>query len=396
MFIVVGISIALFASNLYYAQPLITTISADLGLTPAWSGTVVSAGQIGYAVGLLVLVPLADTVENKRLALVCSVITLIGIVGIATAQSAGAFLSFAAMVGISSSGAQILVPYISHLVPEARRGRIIGSIMAGVLTSVMLARPFALFVAAAWGWRTVYYFSAGATLCAVVGLWRMMPPRRPPRAIPYRETFFSMRRLFANEPQVQRRTAYQAVLFASFTMFWAVTPIVLADRFALSYTRMGLFALVGVGGVLAAPLAGRWSDNGSTRMGTAFASFLIVISFALSIWSVHIGILLALIAAAAVIDASIQMAQVLSRMVVLEVHSDIRGRVNALYMTIVYLSGAAGSIIGVSLYFRFGWTAVAILGALAGLAVLVGAILEPRSAASPVRIGRAMPEHADE
>lgn len=379
LFVMVGVSIALFASNLYYAQPLLTTIASDLHLAPGWAGSVVSASQIGYGLGLLMLAPMADAVENKRLVLTCWFFTLIGIVGIATARSAAAFLFFALVVGIFSSGAQILVPYLSHLIPEARRGRVVGAIMAGVLLAVMLARPFALFVAAAFGWRAVYCFSALAMLGVGLGLWRTMPVRRPER-IPYHQTFLSLRSLFANERKVRRRTAYQALLFASFTMFWAVVPMVLADLFAFSQTRIGLFALVGAGGVLAAPLAGRVSDNGSTRAGTATASLLIVAAFALSIQAVEMRIMLALIAAAVVIDASIQMAQVLSRMVVLEVNSHIRGRVNAVYMTIVYLSGAAGSMLGVSLYVSFGWTVVAALGAIAGLCVLTGTMKEKADA----------------
>lgn len=385
LLVVVGLSISLFASNLYYAQPLLTTIASDLHLAPSWAGSIVSAGQVGYALGLLMLVPMADSVENKRLVLICWFFTLIGLIGLATAQSAAVFLFSAAVVGFFSSGAQILLPYLSHIIPELRRGRVIGAIMAGVLTSVMLARPFALFVASAFDWRAVYYLSGVATFSAGAVLWRTMPARMPNRRIRYRETLLSMCKLFRNEAEVKRRTVYQALLFASFTMFWTVSPIVLTEHFAFSQTQIGLFALAGAGGVFAAPLAGRVSDRGSTRAGTTVASLLVVASFSLSIWSVETGILLALVSAAVVIDASIQTAQVLSRIVVLEVNSKIRGRINALYMTIVYLSGAAGSILGVSLYFSFGWTAVAILGVVAGLGVLVGVMTEssrPRPALS--------------
>lgn len=383
LFAMVGICISLFASNLYYAQPILLTIAHDLKLPTAWAGSTASAAQLGYGLGMLTLVPMADAFENKRLVLTCWLCTLCSLVGIALAQSAAAFFIFMVLMGFFSSGTQILIPYLSHIIPEAMRGRIIGMIMAGTLLSVMLARPFALFVAVTFGWRAIYLIAATATFVAGLGLWNMMPRRRPLPAIRYSETMRSMRGLFANEAGVQRRTIYQALLFASFTMFWTVIPIVLADRFGLSKSAIAIFALAGAGGVFAAPLAGRLSDNGSSRSGTALASVLAIIAFASSIWSVEMGLLTTLVIAAFVIDAAIQMAQVLSRMVVLEVSANVRGRVNAMYMTIVYVSGAAGSIIGILLYFSIGWTGVAVLGCGAASCVLIGIMSERKATLLP-------------
>lgn len=383
LLLTIGASAALLVANLYYAQPLIITIGRDLGLKSDWVGSIVSVSQFGYGLGLLMLVPLADMVENRRLVLICGLTTVLGIIGIATARSAAAFLFFASVVGIFSSGAQILIPYLSHLLPAARRGRIVGAIMSGILLSVMLARPFALFVAAAYGWRTVYWLSALATLLMGIGLWRTMPPRKPEGCIPYHETLLSMRGLFLDEREVQRRTLYQALLFGTFTMFWAVIPIVLAEHFAFTKMQTGLFALVGAAGVVTAPLAGRLADKGITRLGTGVASLLIACSFLFSIWPVAVLGTLILGAVALLIDGSVQMAQVLSRMVVLDVDSDIRGRINAVYMTMVYLSGAAGSVLGVSLYFSQGWPAVALLGSAAALIVFIGVLIEPQTTAAP-------------
>lgn len=376
LFAVIGASAALFAANLYYAQPLITTIAADLHLKPAFAGAVVSASQFGYGLGLFLLVPLADMVENRRLVLTCSTLTLAGIVGVATAHSAAAFLCFALMIGFFSSGAQILIPYLSHLIPVARRGRTLGIIMAGMLTSIMLARPAALFIAAGSGWRSVYWLSGIANLSAAAALWWLMPRRKPRERFHYLETFSTMFALFASEPRVRRRATYQAVLFAAFTMFWAVIPILLARQYGFSKTMIGCFSLVGAGGVFAAPLAGRIADHGRSWAGTALASLVLIGAFLLSAWSVHMAIPLALAAASLLIDGSVQVSQMLSRVMVLDVAPEIRGRINALYMTIVYVSGALGSVLGVSAYFRWGWSAVATLGVIAGLAVLLGLLVE--------------------
>lgn len=381
---VVGANAAILVANLYYAQPLITAIAADLGLKPEFAGSVASASQFGYGLGLFLLVPLSDMFENRRLVLTCGLVALAGIVGIATARSAAAFLGFAMLTGVFSSGAQMLIPYLSHRIPSAQRGRILGYVMAGILASVMLARPFALFVAAGFGWRTVYWLSAAATVILGAALSQVMPSRQPDGRVPYCQTIQSMFVLFASENKVQRRTIYQAILFAAFTMFWAVVPILLLDRFALSQSAIGWFALVGAGGALAAPLAGRFADRGLARVGTVAASLLIAASFLLTFWSIHTGMLVALVAASVVIDGSVQTSQTFSRLVVLEVAPEIRGRINALYMTIVYVSGAFGSVLGVSVYVRWGWAAIVALGVAAGLAVSL-AVLAEKATPPPLR-----------
>ncbi|WP_327752270.1 MFS transporter (plasmid) [Sphingobium sp. SJ10-10] len=371
-----GATAALFAANLYYAQPLLTTIARDLGLPPRFAGSVVSASQMGYGLGLFFLVPLSDIIENRRLVLTCSVLTLIGIIGVACSHSAMTFLFFALMIGIFSSGAQVLIPYLSHIIPEARRGRILGNVMAGILTTIMLARPFALFVAAAWGWRSVYFLSAFATAMLGIALWRTMPPRQPHEHIAYKRTIISMFVLFGSERRVRRRTMYQAILFACFTMFWAAIPILLAERFGFSKPEIGLFALVGAGGVMAAPVAGRIADRGAVWIGTVLSSVVVVAAFLCSGLSLYWAAPIALAVASLIIDGAIQISQMLSRIIVLDVAPAIRGRINALYMTTVYFSGAVGSMLGVSIYFSGGWSAVVMMGMLAGSAVFLAAMAE--------------------
>ena len=387
LLVVAGASAALFVANLYYAQPLLITIARDLGLPYQFAGSVVSVSQLGYGLGLFLLVPLSDIVENRRLVLTCSLLTLVGIVGVALAHSAATFLCFALMIGVFSSGAQILIPYLSHLIPDNRRGKILGAIMAGILTSVMFARPFALFVAAEWGWRAVYAISAAATASLGLALWATMPPRQPQEQIKYLYVLTSMFVLFASAPSVKRRTMYQAALFGCFTMFWAAVPILLADRFGLGMREIGLFALVGAGGVLAAPLAGQLADRGAVRMATAVAGLFVTGAFFCSLLSFYWALPIGLVIASFVIDGSIQVSQVLSRIVVLDVPSDVRGRINAFYMTTIFMSGAVGSVLGVSFYYSVGWPAIAMVGMGSGLVVFMVALTEPIDPAAINRKG---------
>ena len=375
----IGACIAILVTNLYFAQPLIALIARDLHVPPSLAGTIVSASQFGYGLGLFLLVPLSDVVENRRLVLICGGIALLATIGLATARSAPVFLACALVTGMFSSGAQVLLPYLSHLLPAHSRGRQLGTIMGGVLTAVMLARPSALFVSSLFGWRAIYWISAGLTLLFGTILAAIMPPRRPEHRTPYHRTIGSMFPLFAAERQVRRRTAYQAILFAVFTMFWAVAPIMLAQRFGLSQSRIGLFALAGAGGALVSPIAGRWADRGSIRLGTVGASLVLAAALLATLWAVDTLAPVPLVVAAVLIDAAIQTSQAFSRLVVLGVTPERRGRVNALYMTITYTSGAIGSIVGVSVYVAFGWAAVALLGTGMALAVTLLVLAEPAS-----------------
>jgi predicted MFS family arabinose efflux permease len=248
---------------------------------------------------------------------------------------------------------------------------VLGIVMAGVLTAVMLARPYSLFVASTLGWRAIYTLSACATLALGLLLWAVMPERRPSGGTSYLKTILSMFALFAGEHRVHRRTVYQALLFSAYTMFWATLPIMLAQHFGFSQNEIAVFALVGAGGVVAALLAGRWADRGSIRIGTLVVSLLLVLAFLGSVWAVHALMLFALVVAAILIDGAVQAAQTFSRLVVLESAPEHRGRVNALYMTIIYTAGALGSIIGVSVYVQFGWTGMASLGAVLALVVAI-------------------------
>jgi len=375
---VVGIVIAAFVANLYYAQPLAAFVAQDLGIGQAHAGAIVSASQFGYGVGLFLIVPLADTVENRRLVLVCSGLVTSALAGLAVAPDALTFLACGFIAGMASSGAQILTPYLFHILVPERRGQVMGLVGAGVLATVMLARPLALFVTAEAGWRALY--GGAAILTALLGLVlsAVMTPHSSGTAMRYADTLRSMIALFAVDRRVQRRTACQAAIFASFTLFWATTPLLLAQRFNLGIEDIGLIALVAAGGALTAPIAGRLADAGLGRPAMRLAILLIAACFGGSMWAASAASLALLALAAFLLDGAVQATQTFSRLAVLDVSTAVRGRVNAIYMTIIYMCGAAGSLAGVLVYTRFGWTTTALLGAILAGAALWAALAEDR------------------
>lgn len=375
-----SLACGLMVANLYYAQALIGEIAPALGLHGGVAGLVVTLTQLGYGAGLFFVVSLADRVENKRLILLLTVGACLGLVGIWTATGATGFLVFSFLTGFCSVGAQIMVPLAAHLAPEQRRGQVVGNIMGGLITGIMLARPLANGLAAVAGWRTIFGLSAiGMALLALL-IARTVPQHRPKPDLGYGALLRSGLSLLVRTPAIRRRTAYQATIFAAFNLFWTTVPLLLAQRFGLGQMGIALFALAGAGGALAAPIAGRLGDRGHIRAGTAGALTAAILAFLLAGWAGAAHALILLAVAAVVLDAATQMNQVLGQRVLFSIAPEARGRINSVYMTMVFLAGALGSTLATISYDRGGWTATAAVGAVLMMAVFLLFLTERRAA----------------
>lgn len=360
--------------NIYYAQALIGLISSDLDLHGGMAGFIVTVTQLGYGAGLLFLVSLADLVENRRLVLITLLGTAAGLLGAAFSQSATSFLLCSFLIGFFACGAQVLVPFAAHLAPAASRGRAIGNVMAGLLTGIMLARPIANFIASALGWRAIFWISAAAMLGVMILLRAALPKRRPTGAASYGAILRSMLHLLVTLPALRRRALYQGMFFASFNLFWTGIPLLLAEKFGYGQRQIALFALAGAAGALAAPIAGRLADRGYTRQATAIAMLALTIWFVIAGWAGTAISIAALVLAAIFIDSAVQTNQILSQRIVFSLNDEARGRLNAVYMTIVFLLGSTGSAIAAATYFYGGWWTTALAGAAMGI-VLLGIFL---------------------
>ncbi|WP_010216618.1 MFS transporter [Sphingomonas sp. PAMC 26621] len=350
-------------ANLYYAQTLIETIGPDIGLSPGLAGAIVTLTQLGYGLGLAFIVPLSDLVENKRLILIATVGAVLGCVGIAMAEGPITFLAAALVTGVCSVGAQVLVPLAAKLSSRERQGRTIGLVMSGLLTGIMLARPVASFVAGLAGWRAMFFVSAGVTALVGVALLLMLPARRPDSTLRYGALLASSVDLLRRYPMLRLRAAYQALLFIAFNMFWTAAPIVLTQRFGLGPNGVALFALAGAGGALAAPIAGHFADKGRARATTLGALVLLTLSFLATDMVVAAGSVIAFALGAVLIDAAVQLNQISGQRIIFGLDPAAGGRINAAYMTIVFLFGATGSVIGSASIAAGGWTLTSLIGA---------------------------------
>jgi predicted MFS family arabinose efflux permease len=368
-------------ANLYYAQPLIGLIGPELGIRPDLAGAIVSITQIGYGVGLFLLVSLADLIENKRLVMIALAGTILALIGAALSTTAPLFFVASFVIGICSTAAQVLVPYTIHLVPEANRGRVVGNVMAGLLTGILLARPFALFVSAGLGWRSVFWISAGLMGLIGILLARMMPKFQPRGGMSYGKILRSMFTLVRDTPVLRRRAAYQGLMFCAFNVFWTAAPLMLGERFGLGQQGIALFALAGAGGALAAPLAGRLADRGLVRGATFGAMAVLALGFFGSGWAVAAGAMAVLVVLTLLIDAAVQINQVVSQRVIFSLSGEARGRINAVYMTTAFFGGAIGSTLATTAYHAGGWTATAIAGGIIGVLALLLFATERRAKA---------------
>jgi predicted MFS family arabinose efflux permease len=295
----------------------------------------------------------------------------VGLLGVAFSSSAVPFFMASLLVGFCSTGAQVLLPFVAYLVPEARRGRVLGNVMACVLTGVMLARPVSLFIAGSFGWRAVFLWSAALMVAIGLTLARTMPRHKPIGGISYARNLISMIDLFRAMPLLRWQSASQALMFGAFNMFWTAAPLMLADRFQMTQHQIGLFALAGAGGALATPIAGRLADKGLGRVTNIAAVIALGVAFYGTRWSVAAGAITTLVLLAIAIDAAIQTTQIISRRMIFGVPPETRGRVNAIYMTCLFTGGATGSVAGSITYHWGGWPATASAGGLIAVAVLL-------------------------
>ncbi|MGI4731845.1 MAG: MFS transporter [Janthinobacterium lividum] len=375
--VIMAVACGMMVANLYFAQALIGEIAPSLGLSGGAAGLIVTLTQLGYGAGLFLVVSLADLVENRRLILVMTAGACLGELGIWLSHGATSFLLFSFLGGFCSVGAQIMVPLAAHLAPEERRGSVVGNIMGGLIAGIMLARPLANGLAAVAGWRAIFGVSAIAMAVLGVVLARTLPERRPAPRMRYGQLLVSSLRLLIRTPAIRRRTAYQATMFAMFNLFWTAVPLLLARRFGLGQPGIALFALAGAGGALAAPLAGRLGDRGHVRAGTLLALACAPLAFAIAGWAAAVGTVVVLAGAAVLLDAATQTNQVLGQRILYSIEPEARGRINAVYMTVVFIGGAAGSAVGALAFAQGGWTAIAWVGAGLGVAVLALFLTEP-------------------
>lgn len=361
-----AVATAVIVLCLYQAQPLVGVITASLGLSPAVAGLVSTLTLLGYACGLFVLVPLCDLYENRRLILATLFANTLALSLAACPIPPVAFLLVSGLTGFTAAAIQMLIPMAAAMSAEAQRGRVIGNIMSGLILGVLFSRPLASLVAGHFGWRASYGVLAVLVFALTLMLACTLPRRTPGQCVRYIVLLSSMLTLLREEHVLRRRALSAAFCFAAFNAFWSTIALRLANPpFDLKASGIALYALVGVSGAIAAPLAGRLGDHGYDRVGTYLARTAVTLAIGLA-WiggamnarmSTHLSLTL-LITTAVVLDAGTIADQALGRRVVNLLRPEARGRINALFTGIFFVGGALGSAAADVAWALAGWSGV--------------------------------------
>lgn len=397
--LLLAIACGLAVSTIYAGQPLLVTIGAELAIGAGTLGLIVTITQVGYGVGLVLLVPLGDLVDRRRLIVTQLVLLAAALLVVAAAGTAALLLAGLAAVGLLAVAVQTMVAYAATLADTASgtpaSGRIIGAVTSGVVIGILLARTVSGVLADIAGWRAAYLVWAVALLGIAVAAHRMLDRRDPPApAVRYGALLRSMVRLFVDEPLFRSRALLALFVFAAFSTLWSALALPLsAPPLALGNAAIGAFGLAGVAGALAAIPAGRLADRGRAQLTTGVALTLLVLSWlpiAIGtdvLWLLAIGIV--------VLDLAVQAVHVSNQSLIVALRPDAGSRLIAGYMVCYSIGSGLGAMAATALYAAAGWIGVCLLGAaFSTLALMTWAVTRRcRTATAPVRTraGRSAP-----
>jgi predicted MFS family arabinose efflux permease len=359
---------------LYYSQPMLAVLGTSLGATPHAIGWVPTLTQLGYALGIFLLAPLGDRHDRRRIILAKAAVLAVALLGAGASTSLPALLIASAFIGLSATLAQDLVPAAAALALEHQRGKIVGTVMTGLLLGILLSRVVSGFVAEQWGWRVMYAAAAASIALFTWAAARALPHFVPTTQLPYRALLASLAQLWRRHPPLRRATLAQGLLSVGFSAFWSTLAVMLHGApFHVGSTVAGLFGIAGAAGALAAPLAGRMADRRGPEGVTRLGAVLVMVSF-LAMAAATLtapGLQLWLIGLCAVgFDLGVQTSLIAHQTLIYGIDPGARSRLNAVLLTGMFIGMSAGAALGSLALAQFGWVGVTLLAASMGAAAL--------------------------
>ncbi|SOZ18529.1 putative transporter, MFS_1 family [Cupriavidus taiwanensis] len=371
-------------ASLYYSQPMLGVMAPDLHASDATAGAIPTLTQLGYALGILLLAPLGDRYDRRHI-IVAKAVALVGALLLAgLAPGIGMLLVSSLVVGLSATLAQDIVPAAATLAPAAQRGKVVGTVMTGLLLGILLSRVVSGFVAAHFGWRAMFVLAAASIAAVALVARRQLPRFSPATTLPYRALLASLAALWRQHGALRRAALAQGLLSVGFSAFWSTLAVMLHGApFHLGSEAAGAFGLAGAAGALGAPLAGRLADRGGPERVTRAGAALAALSFAAMLLTPLLApqAQLWLTGASAIgFDLGVQVALVAHQTIVYGIDPGARSRLNAVLFVCMFTGMAAGAALGSLVLARFGWTGVAALATAAALCALAVRLLPKRAA----------------
>ncbi|MGE8232035.1 MAG: MFS transporter [Stenotrophomonas sp.] len=355
----------------YYAQPLLQILAEAFRIGADAAGWVVTVAQLAYAAGLLLIVPLGDRLERRRLIVALFVLAAVGLAISATATHFVQLLAGTALSGLSAVAAQVIVAHAAGLAEPEHRGRVVGTIMAGLLLGILLARTASGVLAGLGSWHTIYWVACVALLVLAVVLARLLPAHQPSASLSYPRLIGSVLALLRDEPLLRQRSVLGGLLFAGFSVFWTPLAFLLSGpAYGYSIATIGLFGLIGAAGALAASSAGKLSDRGHGRAVAVGGLLMMLLSWLLlafapvSLAALIVGVLL--------LDIAVQAVHINNQSVIYQLDESARSRITSVYMTCYFIGGASGSVLSTMAWTRYGWNGVCALG---GVFAVIGLLV---------------------
>lgn len=352
-----AVATGLIVANIYYCQPLIVLIANEFNIPDADAGTITYLTQAGYAIGLFFMVPLGDKIERKTQILATTFATVIALIIAATAQSFLILQMASLLIGITSIVPQLILPLAASLSEPEQRGKVVGTIMSGLLVGILLSRTLSGFVGEIWGWRAMFCIASGLCLLLFFIIQKQFPYNKPDFKGTYGQLISSLFSLIKEQPLLREATLINVFSFAQFGAFWTTMVLLLsAEPFSFNSATIGLFGIVGASGSLAAPLVGKLGDKGNSRIAVGYGCLLIALSFMVFYFSSTniIGIVIGIV----FIDIGLQGVHISNQTRVYSIVPEARNRMNTVFMSFSFLGTAAGSAYGLFLWEMGGWFAV--------------------------------------
>jgi len=364
-----GLSVA----SIYYSQPMLDIISKQFNAGIGAVGMVPMLTQAGYALGILLLAPLGDRHDRRTIIFIKGLLLVAALLLCGFSGGLSALLVASFITGLTATVAQDIVPASAALAPERSRGKIVGTVMTGLLVGILLSRVVSGVVAEYFGWRTMYMIAALAVLLITLTLWRVLPRFAPGTSVSYPRLLLSLVHLWRHHQTLRRAALAQGLLSVAFSAFWSTLALMLSDRFHLDSAVAGAFGLAGAAGAMAAPLAGSFADRIGPARVTQAGAALVTISFALMFLLplLPMPAQLALIVVCTIgFDLGVQATLVAHQTLVYGLAPEARSRLNALLFTVVFIGMATGAALGSLALAHWGWNGVVALATLAGAAAL--------------------------
>ena len=358
----IGVTIA---SN-YYAQPLLHSITHDLNIAVEHAGSIIMAAQFSYAVGLLFITPLGDKFERKHLIIILMVLSTCGLIVSALSKNLWMLIVGTSMTGLFSTVAQVLIPFAATLAKPEQRGKIVGTLMSGMLLGILLGRAFAGAISTIADWHYVYWIATGIMVIVTLLLSISLPTYRNTININYFQLLWSISSLYKQEPILRIRSLLAVISFALFSLLWTPLAFLLSnDPYHYSDFIIGLFGIAGAAGALGSPIVGKLSDKGKGWLATTIGLCLLLLSW-LPLSFAQCSII-ALILGVVILDFSVQVTHVSNMSAIYQIRPEARSRINTGYMVCYFIGGMLGSVGSTYLFSHYGWIAIVVTGTILGL-----------------------------